>query len=410
MKNAVVLLIDGLSPMWIGPYGNTTVETPAFNHLAAGCFLAEHALIESPCLQSTYATVLQGGHGGQTLPNGGTYRSLPDVLRLQGVSSTIVLDEISAQQLPLTNTFDHKIVVPLTSDDSLADAVDQTWLAGFFAEAISTLRDLPRPFLYWMHCPGLRTSWDAPYAFRQALADEEDPAPPTFSRPPSYLLGPHCDPDELLGLSCACGGQIALLDAVLDVFLESFEPLTHDTLLIVAGLRGYPLGQHTVVGDADCRLYTELIQVPLLIRFPDERSGGFRTQALIQMGDVHATLAGWFDVPDTFSPMHFDLARANVEPRATFRQYAVCRTSDETAIRTAYWYSRIRTGTNGGDTAPTCELFVKPDDRWDSNDVAERCPERRADAIQLAGELGQARTVTELRSIVVPASLLRPPE
>jgi hypothetical protein len=45
---------------------------------------------------------------------------------------------------------------------------------------------------------------------------------------------------------------------------------------------------------------------------------------------------------------------------------AIAGLYDETAIRTPAWYLRV---------APAAELYVKPDDRWEVNNVAVRCPE-----------------------------------
>jgi hypothetical protein len=42
-------------------------------------------------------------------------------------------------------------------------------------------------------------------------------------------------------------------------------------------------------------------------------------------------------------------------------------------IRTAEW--TLRTGENAGESSETAQLFVRPDDRWEANDVAALCPD-----------------------------------
>ena len=57
---------------------------------------------------------------------------------------------------------------------------------------------------------------------------------------------------------------------------------------------------------------------------------------------------------------------------------------DEAAIRTESWHLRVP----GDGAAP--ELFVKPDDRFEKNEVADRCPEivsGLVDALQVARQL-----------------------
>ena len=46
-QHAIVLVVDRLAAPFLGPYGNTWLDTPQFNRLAASSMLMEHALIES---------------------------------------------------------------------------------------------------------------------------------------------------------------------------------------------------------------------------------------------------------------------------------------------------------------------------------------------------------------------------
>src|SRR4051794_34017157 len=47
-KHAVVLVIDRLGAGWLGPYGNTWLDAPNFNRLAARSLLFETAIAASP--------------------------------------------------------------------------------------------------------------------------------------------------------------------------------------------------------------------------------------------------------------------------------------------------------------------------------------------------------------------------
>ena len=63
--------------------------------------------------------------------------------------------------------------------------------------------------------------------------------------------------------------------------------------------RGYPLGEHQVVGDAANSLYGELVRVPWLIRMPSGPMYGARSDALVQPVDLSATLSEWFAPEDS---------------------------------------------------------------------------------------------------------------
>ena len=50
-RSAIILVVDRLGAGHLGPYGNTWVETPALNRLAAESVLFELAITDSPQLE-----------------------------------------------------------------------------------------------------------------------------------------------------------------------------------------------------------------------------------------------------------------------------------------------------------------------------------------------------------------------
>ena len=60
MPNLVVLVLDGLQPAYLGPYGNTWVNTPAWNHLAAESLLLERCWLDAPELADFYRAAWTG--------------------------------------------------------------------------------------------------------------------------------------------------------------------------------------------------------------------------------------------------------------------------------------------------------------------------------------------------------------
>jgi len=159
-----------------------------------------------------------------------------------------------------------------------------------------------------------------------------------------------------------------LLDECLGAFLEFFESstLSQDTMLVLTSPRGFPLGEHGRVGPCDAALYGELVHVPLMVRLPDGLGAAARSQALVGPSDLWATLLDACGVtqppasPDAGSLMPI-LRHETAKLRDRF---CIVGEGPDRAIRTPAWMLR---------TAATSELFAKPDDRWEVNDVANRC-------------------------------------
>ena len=60
--NAICLVIDRLHRGFLGAYGNTWIETPAFDRLAAESFVFDQMLVDSPRLGPLYRSFWQGLH------------------------------------------------------------------------------------------------------------------------------------------------------------------------------------------------------------------------------------------------------------------------------------------------------------------------------------------------------------
>jgi arylsulfatase A-like enzyme len=384
-KRIVVVAIDRLGAGWLGPYGNTWLETPQFNSLAASSLLCETALADAPDLAAIY----RGYWTGQHVLEPDAPRSLPGLAAAAGVKPLLVSDDERIWSLPQTADFAENRRVDAAEQSAAANAVaaktiEETGLFQLTTAAIETLTEAEGPALVWIHARGMDGPWDAPLELRDQFADADDPLPPRFVEPPSRMLPEDFDPDELLGLVQAYAGQVALADDCLGLLLAALaeQPLADETLLIVTSPRGYPLGEHRRVGAGEDALYAELLQAPLLVRFPGGAGGLTRTQALVQPASVFATAAEALGV--TLEPTWRELSLSRVvagEPLARGGA-AVAIGQEQRAIRTPAWFFREVADADG----PQRELFAKPDDRWEANEVASRCGEA---CEQLAARLAE---------------------
>ncbi len=368
--NVICLVVDRLHTGHLGAYGNSWIETPAFDRLAGQAFTFDQVLIDSPRLESLYRSYWQGWHAMCPQEPPQHRPTLCAMLREAGINTALLTDEQVVASHPSAIDFDELIEIDPPWQPQAAEQIEQTHLARCFVQVIDWLESAREPFLLWCHVGGLGTVWDAPLEFRRAYWDQGDPDPPDSAEVPDRMLAEDHDPDELLGIAQAYAGQVSLLDTCFGALLELLESgaAGQQTLLVLTSSRGFPLGEHRRVGPCDEALYGELVHVPLLLRFPDGQAAAARSQALIEPADLWATLLDCFGVSDLPpSPSAGSLMPIVRQEVQTLRD-RLCILGDgaERAIRTPAWYLR---------TAGQPELFAKPDDRWEVNNIANRCRE-----------------------------------
>lgn len=366
---SIVVTFDRLGAGYLGPYGNTWIETPHFNRLASTASLFEFASAQSPLLEESCRSWWSGRHVLDrcevNLP-----QTLPAVLAERGIAATLVTDDASLLEHPLTAAFAETVPVLHDAAARPADDEGQTEMAQLFAAALAALASSDAPQLLWIHCRGMQGAWDAPYPLRRQFADEEDPEPPTFVVPPSEVLPPDFDPDVLLGYTQAYAAQVVLADMCLGALLDAIEESDQReaTLLVVAAARGFPLGEHRAVGACGDALRGEVLHTPLIVRAPGDMGVTLRTTAFVQPPDLFTTLVDWHgggpvdDQATLFGEGLLPLIRGE---GGLARSVACSAFGEQRAIRTPAWfYRRDATG---------AELYAKPDDRWEVNEVSDRC-------------------------------------
>ncbi len=423
MKNVLCLVIDRLHAGFIGAYGNTWITTPHLNDLAADGFVLDRAMIDSPRLEILYRSYWRGLHA-MAPDETPTSASLPETLTVAGYHTALWTDDRAVGEAPLAGGFREREFLDFPAPETVAESIEDTQLAQFMAAVAERLPDLPEPFCCWIHISSLGRAWDAPLDFRNQYADEDDPPPPKFCVPPRLILPAEFDPDELLGLAHAYAGQVTLLDLCLGSLLDPFNdgPRGERTLVALLSARGLPLGEHGRVGDfsdaglqADEPLYGELTHVPWIVRSPEQGTKGDRSQALVQPPDLFATIAQWtgLSAATALNPAGrgrslMPLMTGEVE---SIRDRACIASADhERGIVTPAWYLRYREvgDAKGAADDSHAELFVKPDDWFEANEVAGRCPEVVAEMQTALREFVQACQAAETTQLTpLPENLIR---
>ncbi len=377
-RSAIIVVIDRLNTAALGPYGNTWLDTAAWNHLACDSLLIETALTDSVELLPVYRSYWQGIPSWQQGEL--SAETLPNVARQAGVRAVLITDDDELAQHPLAEQWDEIILLPAAIPFA-QESADQTAFARILQEAYVWLAEAndEQPFLLWVHLRGMSGPWDAPYEMRTRLADDDDPDPPDAVEPPNMRLAENADPDIALGFLQAYGAQVLALDACLDGFVELLRalPAAQDALWAFTAPRGFPLGEHGRIGPCDLPLYSEHLQVPLMLRLPGEVGALARSQELTQPFDLFDAAKEWLQGADLSEPKsHLLRLAAGLDSP---RPFAIAVAPGSRALRTSEWFLREFAGPEG----ELHELYGKPDDRYEANEVSDRCQD-------IANALGQA--------------------
>jgi arylsulfatase A-like enzyme len=408
--NILVLVVDGLRASALGAYGNTTFSTPALDQLAAESFLLDCCFADSAELSSVYRALWRSLHPLRPDAIDRDAPSLPRLLAKGGYQTTLITDNTDIVGDTAAGDFDECIQLDGAIAHQVEDASD-TCLARICAaasEAIQLLGAKPAPQLVWVHSRGMYGPWDAPLELQRSLLDQEegDPAPFDGIRPPNLALDEVHDPDLAYAVNCAYAAQIMVLDACVDGLVERVMEVkgAGAWLVVLIGCRGFGLGEHGWIGAGGGRLSAELLHVPMLWRFPDGMGALARSRCLSSHLDLGPTLLDWVGAASAPPAVLCDglsllpLARdARVEWRDAL---LAANSAGERVVRTADWCLRRGTPpitfdvtspsvTSSDSNDVAVELFVRPDDQLEANNVAGLCQDEVAQLSQSLDSLAE---------------------
>jgi hypothetical protein len=417
-RSVIVVVLDRWGAGQAAPLGATMLEMPFINHLAAASLTANFCFADSPDLARIYNSYWTAQHAAGESGSGDAW-----LARMQ-LASLLITDEALVRDHALARHFEEKIILPAGAPIS-ADEVADTQLAKLLFAAGEAILSQEAPAITWVHAQTMEGPWDAPLELRRSLADEDDPETPDFVIPPSRIIEGPKNYDEILGISQAYGGQVLALDEILGQFIEILDQrppeIVENTLLIVTSPRGFPLGEHNVIGDAQSRLYSELLQVPLFVRLGrgayGEAGALQRTSAFVQPADIGATIDHWLHLEEpkhgwgrSLIPLATYPDPAAMPPKSWRCAFALGQSAAghaEKYFTTPGWALRYLLKEN--DSEPTLELFAKPDDRWEVNEIGSRVAQATEAMIERMKQLELAITSgARDRLPDLPDLLLRP--
>jgi arylsulfatase A-like enzyme len=297
--------------------------------------------------------------------------------------------------------------------DARPDADDASPLDAALRALPELLDRLPADgrWMLWVETDRCVPPWDVSQEVFEAYLDDVDEdveATPDadrvlpFADPPT---GPfdRSDPAALDFLHRTLAAVVTTFDAELGRAFELFRArdLDRSAAWMVTSDRGYPLGEHGQVGPYRPWLHQAVVQVPLLLRLPDAAEAGRRVGTVTQPADLAPTLLALLGAaPTGESAEGVDLApliRGEAEQLRTEAYTGwVVNGVGEWAIHTAD-RTLLLPGPQPEGEERHPQLYEKPEDRWEANDL-------RARLIEQADEL-EAR----LRAHTGPSPTRSPP-
>jgi arylsulfatase A-like enzyme len=379
--NVLVYMVDTLRADRLGVYGFDRPVSPRLDAFAADATVFETAIAQSPWTRPSVASVLTGltplVHGINRPRDGLSQEAvtLAELLSAHGYrTAAMVANPNIAGRFNLGQGFDsYELLGGFDNGAPLVTDWARQWL--------DEQRDPERPFFLYLHTVEPHAPYTPEEEFRARFAPDvprngfgTQPHIRSLKKEDGSLT------DEVVGwLLDLYDAEIAANDAAFGDLLDVLEArgLLDDTVVVFVSDHGEEFMEHGRLEHAKT-FYREVIEVPLVVRFPD-LGHGRRIAAPVQHVDVMPTLLGYLGVAQPpglegrdltpwvtgEEPSPEDVAATEIHSYLDRRGYRGA------SVRVGDWrYVDMRA------PRPSEELYDVPRDPAEKADVDERHPVR----------------------------------
>jgi arylsulfatase A-like enzyme len=364
----LMLSVAGLRLDCLGCYGCDWVDTPQLDRLAASSVVFDQHFAETPDQD--------GASRAWLAKEGNVFHRLSEA----GVHSRLVCEKANPPPAAFTDGFQKARFVEGGSRPGAR--LESVLVAA--CKAMGKVDRRKGEFL-WVDITTLLPPWSIPEEFldlyfpAESESREEDKGNKDALGPWTEPLPPRIADDNekaLLRLRRTYAAAVSHLDARLGPLLDSLEEEENarDWMVVLTAPYGLPLGDHGIVGGCRPWLHEELVHLPLLVRLPDAAEAERRVFGPTQSSDLPPTVLDAFGVPvlPAQGRSLLPLCRGEMDSiRAEAYTMLQLADAEEIALRTSEWAFLLPVRVPSKDPPRGPQLYVKPDDRFEVNNVVQ---------------------------------------
>jgi len=379
----LVLALRGVHLGYLGCYGNSWIRTPHLDTLASEGVVFDHHYADCPSPAGAWNAWRTGRYHFPVLQSKTTsdVQDTPDllsILRGSDIPAILISDSEAASEGDAEKWHDR---ISFPADEAKSDF--SKVIGKKVLQADHRLKS-DEHSLIWVETDFLAPPWSVDESPADYFADAGDgdssggPTEPLENPTIGWL--DRSDDLTFARLQRTYATVISQLDDGLGQLLHELRRREQDNpmMLIVTADRGFPLGEHGLAGDFRPWLHDELVHIPLIIRMPGGVHAGSRIRALTQSVDLMPTVLDAFrlNVPDVHGSSLLPLIRGGQE---RIREFACSGlrigNAMEWSLRTLDWAFLSPIFPEENDPSRDRQLYVKPDDRWEVNNVLQHHPD-----------------------------------
>lgn len=331
--NIITILSDSFRQDHLGCYGNKWIETPNIDRLASESVIFENAYPEGLPTIPVRAAFFTGNY---TLTNRFWVPLTPE-----DVTMAEILDEYEYINALITDTFHlfkpnmnyhrgfhefqwirgqevdayksrpHNVDINRYIKQEMKDNYQVRILDQYFrnvanrekeedyfaaqvmSEAAKWLEEnhnVHERFFLHVDCFDPHEPWDPPASFASKYTDPNYKGPQIISPkggPRDWLTD-----EELQYTRGLYAGEASFVDKWIGHLLDQIQELglMENSLIVFFSDHGHPHGEHGKMLKMEDQLYSELLRIPLLVRFPNKEYAGKRVKGLVQIVDILPTI------------------------------------------------------------------------------------------------------------------------
>jgi hypothetical protein len=397
----IVISLDGLATAAVGAYGSSWNETPAIDRMAAQGTVFDRAICSNDHTTAQLKAIWSERTGTLDFVSSWKCQGRVELFVSAGDQAAPLAqlaDQLGFDQCTVVETnADSELTAPSDTAAS-TDDIEDTALAQLMLPVLERLNDTdaqaPSDWsLFWIHSDALTRRWDAPRwlfpieeedddeepidqvdwmleDFEAASSPSEPNATPELKPPalfmsaevPSFALSLASHPDLVTSWMQTYGCQVRLLDRIMELLLDAIQNVSDPIGVALVGTSGFSLGQNGWIGHRIGPIRTPQIHVPIVLF--DGDGPGIRLSGLRSIETAMRALTPTPPSNETQRTLASDWAQED----ATDTSIVTNSTRAKRIITTPQWFF-----VEDSDDDDDAKLFLKPDDRDDMNDVADRC-------------------------------------